>query len=142
MEGEELSLKGEIVRDVYSDPLEKGELTSLEKIKRTIEERYSRIKQEKRRPGIEYVNSTDIREVFMDFVKQKEELLKMTEEELEELFEKWFHDKWIREKYTPSHPKEASECGIPSADASPPGCGCDKEWSIEKSLGIYEEDES
>jgi len=55
-----------------------------------IERRYRRLKEGKRRPSFEYVSTLDIKEVFGAFVENKELLEKMSDDELHELYDKWY----------------------------------------------------
>lgn len=58
-------------------------------IKNMIENRYRRI-QKGRRPSCEYINSVDIQKIFLEYVENKNDLLSMTDIELQSLYDRWY----------------------------------------------------
>ena len=60
-----------------------------------IERRYKRLATVERRPSLEYLSSEDILEVFLEFVHDKERLLKMTKLQLQDLYNSWYRDVYL-----------------------------------------------
>lgn len=55
-----------------------------------IEQRYNRLHKNTRRPSLEYISSEDILSIFLKFVEDKEALLKMSNIDLQNLYDKWY----------------------------------------------------
>ena len=70
-----------------------------------IERRYRRLKEGKRRPSFEYVSTLDIKEVFGAFLQDKEILEKLSDDELHELYDKWYAENKDKETTNEVKPK-------------------------------------
>jgi hypothetical protein len=71
--------------------------TPSEMAKDMIERRYRRLSTSNRRPSLEYISSEDILTIFLKFVENKDTLLKMSQQDLQDLY-----DTWYSEIYQPS----------------------------------------
>jgi hypothetical protein len=63
-----------------------------------IERRYKRLGTVERRPSLEYLSSENILEVFLEFVHDKERLLKMTKLQLQDLYNSWYRDVYLESR--------------------------------------------
>ncbi len=60
-----------------------------------IEQRYSRLNKNLRRPSLEYISSEDILTIFLNFVDDKEILYKMSKIDLQNLYDKWYSEVYL-----------------------------------------------
>jgi hypothetical protein len=59
---------------------------SVEDVKKFIEEKYKRLSEAQ----IEYIPVSEIREVFLPYVRDPEEFAKFTDEEIMEFYTEWY----------------------------------------------------
>lgn len=73
---------------------------SIEEIKKSIQDRYTRLREGNRRPSIEYMTTEDILEIFWPYIPidHKEKFLKFSEQELQEFCTQWYNE--YRKKLT------------------------------------------
>lgn len=79
-------------RPVYPD---------IELVKDMIEKRYRRISTRYRRPSIEYISSEAILEIFVDYVSDPDSLYKMSQKELQDFYDEWYENIYMRSELTP-----------------------------------------
>lgn len=65
-------------------------VTDVAEIKKQIEDRYHRLKKGKRRPSLEYVSMTDVRDVFLPYVENKEGFKTLTNDQVRLLYQLWY----------------------------------------------------
>lgn len=102
-ENRELRKQGEVEGEVEGpsdeDPAPSSTSSkSANEAKNLIEQRYRRIHTSERRPSLEYIPSEDILHVFLNFVEDKDALLRMTPCELQLLFDKWYIQVYLTQK--------------------------------------------
>lgn len=83
--------KGEIILEEYVN-----ESKNIEIAKDLISKRYERINTDRRRPSLEYLSSDDILKIFINFVENKEMLLRMNSYELQDLYNKWYENIYMK----------------------------------------------
>lgn len=65
-------------------------ITDVTEIKKQIEDRYHRLKKGKRRPSLEYVSMTDVRDIFLPYVENKEGFKTLTNDQVRLLYQLWY----------------------------------------------------
>lgn len=76
-----------------------------------IEQRYQRLSTGQRRPSLEYTTPQEIRQIFVPRVKDPSVLAKMSDEDLLDLYTKWFDD-----HFGPTGQKRAHEMSLPEIE--------------------------
>jgi hypothetical protein len=79
---------------------------SLEDVKKFIEDKYTKLYE----PQIEYVPPEEIRDIFLPYVKDTEEFLQFTDDELIEFYTEWYKQNVIAIE------KTISEMDLPKID--------------------------
>ncbi len=64
-----------------------------------IEKRYERLVRGERRPSCEYLEPDEIRKIFTPFVADTEKFEKLTDEQLIDFYDQWFHRHFIDQRY-------------------------------------------
>ena len=84
---DDIKLEGDIVDNEFKVDGE-SKNPDVEMVKKLIEGRYQRLTTQNRRPSMEYLSPGEIFEVFKEYV----DVSGMTNEDIEELYEKWYED--------------------------------------------------
>jgi len=74
-----------------SENTQENKTPKTQEILNNIKERYERIKNNQRRPSLEYIDSETIREIFLPFARDKESFMKMSHEALQKLYTSWLN---------------------------------------------------
>lgn len=59
-------------------------------LKELIEDRYNRLKNNKRRPSLEYVSPQEIKDTFLPYISDKESFNKLSDKELLDFYQRWY----------------------------------------------------
>ena len=63
-----------------------------------IARRYQRLNTPRRRPSLEYLTSDNILQIFLNFVGDKELILKLNSFELQDLYNVWYENVYIKSR--------------------------------------------
>jgi hypothetical protein len=85
----------------------------IELVKKHIEYRYQRLHTTDRRPSLEYISTSDIRELFLPFAKDPETFLTLSDEEIQNIYTKWYEtyrpDLWERINFNQNNTNQTTD---------------------------------
>jgi hypothetical protein len=73
----------------------------MDKMKMQIEKRYNRLSTGHRRPSFEYLEPTQIKEIFVEHVENKEEFLNLSDSALLDFYTRWYEENFPVEATNP-----------------------------------------
>jgi hypothetical protein len=83
----------------------------METAKLQIEQRYRRLSQGQRRPSMEYVTPSEIRELFLPHAASPEAFAKLSDAALLDIYDQWYHG-----YFAPGVVKKANEMSLPEIE--------------------------
>jgi hypothetical protein len=83
----------------------------METVKLQIKQRYKRLSQGQRRPSMEYVTPTEIRELFLPYATDPEVFKNLSDADLLD-----FYTQWYNSNFGPEVLKKASEMSLPEIE--------------------------
>lgn len=90
----------------------------METVKLQIEQRYRRLSHGQRRPSMEYVTPTEIRELFLPYATDPETFKKLSDVDLLDYYTQWYNN-----HFGPEVLKKANEMNLPEIEDFMSGLG-------------------